>query len=204
MADPHSVGNYTRLSGLWAKISHEEDYCGLCPSLPFILVPLPSVHAWWPPPPFLFLRPSPLSIRVCATASSPIAKLLFPPPTLFSSCAPFSFIHSYFTAAQSSHRAWAPSHYNLPHSPSICVPLVFLPLGILLLSLPLAPCTPPLSVGAFLSLPFFSSLMVVSLLSLSSSPILPLWFLYISLTLACFFPFPPAKACNEVWQTLLP
>ena len=42
---------------------------------------------------------------------------------------------------------------------SICIPLALLPLGILLLSLPLSPWTPPslhFSVGAFLSLLFFS------------------------------------------------
>lgn len=142
--DPDSVGNYTRLSGLWAKTSHEEDECGLHPSLSFGLDPLPPVCASFPPCFYFSVH------LLCLFGSVQQLPLLqsrrcrFPPPTLFSPRAPFSFIHSYFTAAQSSHRAWALSHYNLPHSPSICVPLVFLPLGILLLSLPLSPCTPPL------------------------------------------------------------
>lgn len=114
------------------------------------------------------------------------------PPTLFFHCAPFSFIHSYFTAStatESSHRARALPHYNLSRSASICIPLAFLPLGILLLSLPLSPCAPP---SLCLSLRWchpVSSFFLLAHVRLIGLPILlpnSLCFLYFSLSLVSF------------------
>lgn len=102
-----------------------------------------------PPPYFLFLTPSSLSFWVYATATSPpiMPLLSFPTHTPFSLRS--LFIHSYFTASTATHksRSIALELFLIIISPSlsafICIPLAFLPLGILLLSLPLSPCTPP-------------------------------------------------------------
>lgn len=151
-------------------------------------------------PLFLFLSLSPLSVWVYATASSPpiMPLLSFPTHTPVLSVLPF---HSFIFYCLNSNSQSRPIELELflILSACICIPLAFLPLGILLLSLPLSPSSPPslcVLVPSCLFL-FFPLLMCASLLS-SSSPIRSLQFLYFSLSRSCFFPFPPAKSCNEV------
>ena len=112
-------------------------------------------------PLFLFLRPSPLSFWIHATASPPppiMPLLSLPTHTPSSSATAFSFIHILLPQqqqTQTSYRAAALSHDNL----SLCIYLHssgFPSSGdFTFISSFFHPELLPLCVGAFLSLPFF-------------------------------------------------
>lgn len=169
----------------------------LCPS-----ISLRSHQSTYDPPPvFISQCTSFVFLGLCNSFfSSNHASAFFPHPHSLLSVLLF---HSFIFYCLNSNRQNRPIELELfliiiflPAS--ICIPLAFLPLGILLLSLPLSPCTPPsLYVGAFLSLPFFflpSSLMCASLLSLSPPPKFVLSSLFLSFSLSLSpvsFCFPP-------------
>lgn len=178
----------------------------LCPSCP-----LRSHQSMMIPPPYFYFLSliSFVFLGLCFFSSNHVTAFVPHPqsPLSFSVLLFHSFIFYCLNSNRQNHPTEPELFLIIIFLPaSICIPLAFLPLGILLLSLPLSPCTPPslsmLEPSCLFLLSFFSPLSLFACAPhcspISSSPIRSLRFLYFSFSPTCFFLFPPAKSCNEV------